>query len=411
MQKIRLGVFFDQKLVTGGGYQQAINAARIAQRISDEISEVIFFCQYFETIKTLENHGINSVYLPLSKIDRIILKLRSYFTNKILYKIIKKTFGVNRFEKVFKKKDIDVVYFISPNQLAKSIEDLNYIVTIWDLCHRDQVEFPEIRLNREFESREDFIKTVLPKALAIFVDSEKGKSNLIRRYGLDEYRIFIMEFMPNSGVIHNDGSNKDIIFSSVLQKYNIKNDYIFYPAQFWAHKNHIYILNGIKTLRDKFKKDVHAVFVGGDKGSLEHIRQATVYFGLESNVKFLGFIDNSEMASLYLNSLALVMPTYFGPTNLPPLEAFNLGVPVFYPNLDGLRDQVGDAAMLIDLSDPDSFAFQLNNFIDKPMAKQLYIEKGKKIMSNKALENLEKYQINIFNSILMEFKNKLVNWK
>ena len=30
------------------------------------------------------------------------------------------------------------------------------------------------------------------------------------------------------------------------------------------------------------------------------------------------------------------MPT-FGPTNIPPLEAFELGTPVLYPDLKGLR--------------------------------------------------------------------------
>ena len=58
------------------------------------------------------------------------------------------------------------------------------------------------------------------------------------------------------------------------------------------------------------------------------------------------------MASLYKESIALVMPSYFGPTNIPPLEAFNLGVPVLYSDLPGLKDQVGDAALLLDLNKP-----------------------------------------------------------
>ena len=28
------------------------------------------------------------------------------------------------------------------------------------------------------------------------------------------------------------------------------------------------------------------------------------------------------------------MPTHIGPTNIPPWEAFNLGVPVIYSNLE-----------------------------------------------------------------------------
>ena len=50
------------------------------------------------------------------------------------------------------------------------------------------------------------------------------------------------------------------------------------------------------------------------------------------------------------------MPTYFGPTNIPPLEAFALGVPVLYSDLPGLKDQVGDSALLLDLNNPESMA-------------------------------------------------------
>ena len=54
------------------------------------------------------------------------------------------------------------------------------------------------------------------------------------------------------------------------------------------------------------------------------------------------------------------MPSYFGPTNLPPIEAFKLGVPVFYPDLPGMREYVGNAAILIDLNNPKSFVYTCN---------------------------------------------------
>jgi glycosyltransferase involved in cell wall biosynthesis len=44
--------------------------------------------------------------------------------------------------------------------------------------------------------------------------------------------------------------------------------------------------------------------------------------------------------------MAVVMLTYFGPTNLPPLEAWSFGVPLIYSAL--LIEQTGNAALLID---------------------------------------------------------------
>ena len=44
----------------------------------------------------------------------------------------------------------------------------------------------------------------------------------------------------------------------------------------------------------------------------------------------MNFLPDEEISYLYKNCLAVVMPTYFGPTNIPPLEAFKLGIPTIY---------------------------------------------------------------------------------
>jgi glycosyltransferase involved in cell wall biosynthesis len=62
-------------------------------------------------------------------------------------------------------------------------------------------------------------------------------------------------------------------------------------------------------------------------------------------VKFLGFVPSEHMRGLYEGALGVVMPTYFGPTNLPPLEAWALDKPLIYSA--HLAEPVGDAAWLV----------------------------------------------------------------
>ena len=86
------------------------------------------------------------------------------------------------------------------------------------------------------------------------------------------------------------------------------------------------------------------------------------------------------------------MPTYFGPTNIPPLEAFSLNVPVCYSDLDGLREQVGEAAFLMNLKNPESLAREtfvnqanmkakenLDAFRDGSIDKQAFSDKNAKL--------------------------------
>ena len=63
-----------------------------------------------------------------------------------------------------------------------------------------------------------------------------------------------------------------------------------------------------------------------------------------------------DMAALYTLSAGLVMPTFFGPTNIPPLEAWHLGRPVITSDIGGIREQCGDAALLVDPRSPQALA-------------------------------------------------------
>jgi glycosyltransferase involved in cell wall biosynthesis len=62
----------------------------------------------------------------------------------------------------------------------------------------------------------------------------------------------------------------------------------------------------------------------------------------------------------------LVMPTYSGPTNLPPLEAVTLGCPVIYSDLPEFREQMRDAALYCDLAEVSSLANHLASLIQDP---------------------------------------------
>ena len=102
-------------------------------------------------------------------------------------------------------------------------------------------------------------------------------------------------------------------------------------------------------------------------------------------------------------SLALVMPTFFGPTNIPPLEAFKIGTPVIYPDLVGLKDQIQDSGLLVDLHDPETLSNSILELIENNDLRKNLINKGYK-MSMK-LENINR--ISTLNDILKNYLIKL----
>lgn len=402
---IKLGVIFDQRLQSGGGYQQSINAAKIANSLPLDIAEVQFFTTIEDNISILSEYGIEAEYIfsnlfvkAVNKIWSVINKLDN--TGLFFWTILD-----SPFERKLKNCKIDLVYFLSPSHYANQLTNLNYILTVWDLSHFDEPEFPEVRNNKEFQKREQYYKSVLPRATAIIVDSNLGKENITERYSIPYRRIHIIPFEPSFNII--DSYNKLSNTISVSDKYGLNLPYIFYPAQFWAHKNHIYILNGLKYLEDYLHTKIGAVFCGSDKFNKNYVASYAIKLNLENRVVFTGFVENEEIVQLYKQSLALVMPSYFGPTNLPPLEAFHLKVPVIYSNLPGLREQVGDAALLLDLKDPSSLAYHLKDLIsDNDLRDKMIVSGQKRIEHYNAYDRKE-----VLSTVVKEFRQKRICWE
>jgi hypothetical protein len=115
MRPIRLAVVFDQQILAGGGYQQALNAAILTKSISKEIAEPIFFTTLRGNIPVLESYGIKAKYLPISLVDKIMMSVRRQIWNPYLLKWIKIISPLNAFEKILFNNEIDLVYFLTPD--------------------------------------------------------------------------------------------------------------------------------------------------------------------------------------------------------------------------------------------------------------------------------------------------------
>ena len=398
---VKLAVFVEQEIHIGGGFQQALNSVLLVNEIEKDICKPIFIVLHKQNVNILKQYGIESVYLKISVLTSLMLLLKSKLFLPVSLSWVHSVLRKNYFERFLDDLDVDLLYFTSPSIFPKYVYSYNFIYTLWDLSHRDDVEFPEIRNYFGFEKREILLNAILPKATAILVDSNLGKENVTRRYGVDDGRVLVMPFSPAESVnITNLDYEENFI--DIKNKYKIEHDYIFYPAQFWAHKNHIYILKGIIALEKRYDIKINAVFSGSNKGNKKYILEVAERMGLDDRIIFTGFVPNIEIPYLYRQSIALVMPSYFGPTNLPPMEAFQLGVPVIYGNIGGSEEQLGDAVHLVDLYDENSFVdavIALQNettregFIEKGYSRLKYINEKRSLAEESFKTIIKKYQI------------------
>ena len=231
---------------------------------------------------------------------------------------------ISRFERRIKNKRVDIVFFVGQYDLASKLRQTPFIVTIWDLGHRDLPELSEMCNNREFEYREWRVQSIAKKASYVVVDSDVTKKNLTRLYGLKSERIVSIPFVIK-------GKSTESVAS--------RESYALYPAHFWNHKNHSILLHSMHNLLNRGLKPRELVLTGLDKGNKKSIIKLTQSLGIQDYVKFLGFVSPEELEELYKKAAVTVMPSLLGPTNLPPLESLSLGCPVVvaengYSNLE-----------------------------------------------------------------------------
>jgi glycosyltransferase involved in cell wall biosynthesis len=247
---------------------------------------------------------------------------------------------------------VKLMLYPVPQSLSFEI-GIPYVMAIHDLQHRLQPEFPEVSANGEWEWREYLFRNGARYATLLLADSEVGKEDILNfygPYGVTPDQVKVLPFLP-ACYLADDISESER--HRVRRTYQLPERYLFYPAQFWPHKNHNRIVQALGLLKQAHNLKIPAVFCGSHTGGIRErnfrdMMSLASRLGIENEIRYLGYVPDEDMSGMYAGAVALVMPTFFGPTNIPVLEAWGFGCPVLTSDIRGIREQVGDAAVLVD---------------------------------------------------------------
>lgn len=226
------------------------------------------------------------------------------------------------------------------------------VATVHDLMHRYERGFPEAGNWWRYYVREHRFRNISRQSKAVLVDSQLGKRHVIESYAARPERVHALPYIA-PGYIRTDRERPD--FDSF---YQLPHKFYFYPAQFWQHKNHRRLLTALAKARLTCD-DMALVLAGGFKHEYEAIRQQVLQTGLAEAVRFVGYVPDIDISGFYMRARGLIMPTFFGPTNIPPLEAMATGCPVLISQMYAMPEQCGDAALYFDPNSEEEMCDQM----------------------------------------------------
>ena len=252
--------------------------------------------------------------------------------------------------------------------------DRPFIFTVLDLQYLEQPWFPEVGRRGQFETRRRHCERYVPKATRVIVPNEAGLEQLLRHFPLTRERVLLLPHPTPTWALEAAEKNPA---SSSLSIDDLRDPFLLYPAQFWSHKNHVTLLRALAEVnRRRSDRRFQLVCVGTDKGGRARVEHLVDELSLREDVIFSGFVELDQLVALYRRAYALVFLSWFGPENLPPLEAFALGCPVIYADVPGAREQAGNAALLVPPDQPEQVADAILSLEDDDVRSQL-IEAGR----------------------------------
>ncbi|TPK82021.1 glycosyltransferase family 1 protein [Mesorhizobium sp. B2-4-17] len=148
-------------------------------------------------------------------------------------------------------------------------------------------------------------------------------------------------------------------FSS-LEALGVTRPYALFVGTIEPRKNLRTLIKAYGLLPAGTRSCCDLVIVGGkgwkQSGLADEVRDS----GLETNVRFTGFVNDWTLATLYANCLFLAMPSLYEGFGFPIVEAQSFGKPVLTSTTSSMPEVAGDGAVLVDPKDPAAIANAFN---------------------------------------------------
>lgn len=378
---MNIGILFPPAKSGGGAIQHALSLADSLINCSDKFQ---YYIIHYDTENPDRFLNLKSNKVKLVSIQRkftsLIKKIPSLF-NLVFGNNV---FSVRKSYVVLENAKIDFLIIPFPSLFGFG-NGIPYIASTPDLMHKYYPDFPEYSL-KERLTRDIIYKYSARYSVLNVVDSQQGLEDVHKFLEIPKERVRVIPYIaPGYVYKYKDMDLEET--TKILAKYSLPEKFLFYPAQFWYHKNHIRLIKALKLIKQRHGVKIPLILVGSSKGGYGKVANLIKKLNIGDQVIHLGYVSDKEIVALYKKAATLVFPSLFGPTNIPPLEAMVLGTPVLCSNLFSMPEQVGDAGLLFDPFSIEDMAEKIYRiWIDENLRQEL-VERGYQRVKNVTLEN------------------------
>lgn len=267
------------------------------------------------------------------------------------------------------------------------------VVTIYDLSF---MVHPEFHVEVNVQHCLAGTRAALERADAILAISEHTRRDLVDRLGARPERIIVTPLAHNPTY---KPVTDALRLASVQRRYDLPERFVLFVGTLEPRKNLMRLVQAYATLPPSLRRHVSLVIAGGPGWLSESLRREVGERGLADRVRFIGYVRDEDMASLYSLATVFAYPSLYEGFGLPVLEAMACGVPVLTSNVSSLPEVAGGAAVLVAPTDVEAIADGLTQLLDDGALAAKLVARGLEWSTNFSWDRCARETLAVYESV------------
>ena len=294
---------------------------------------------------------------------------------------------------------VDIIH--STAYMIPELFNARLVVTIHDLSF---LIFPEYHTKENYELVLSNLIYLNSRPDMVICDSLQTKKDIIKYFHVPEEKLRVV-YLGVSDIFREEIDSD--FRKKILEKYGLTGKYLLCVASIEPRKNFLRIINAFSEFIKKEEyKEYSLVCVGGRGWKNIEIYSLVKQKNLEGKIKFLGFIEESELAPIYNQAGIFLYPSLYEGFGLPVLEAMACQTSVITSNVSSLPEVAGNAAIMVNPYSEKQIYEAIIHLVEDENKREQLIDMGLKNIKKFSWENTAKQALNIYQQIYKKYRNR-----
>jgi glycosyltransferase involved in cell wall biosynthesis len=247
------------------------------------------------------------------------------------------------------------------------------VVTVHDVAFLRRPELLTEASNRYYAG----IHRSVAQATRVIVVSDYTRGELLRRTDVDPAKVRVV---PNAVAERYHHGEEDAVATAkdaeVAMRLGLRRPFLLFVSTIEPRKNVPTLLEAFSWLLEQ-GRDIELLLVGADGWKSDEVYRRAEELGLSGRARFLGWVGDEDLSSLYRQAVALAHPALDEGFGLTPLEAMASGTPVVVSDAGSLPEVVAEAGLRVPPRDARSWTSALDRVIDDVALRSRLVAEGR----------------------------------